>query len=193
MELFVRKHRGLELTDAGREYLDNCVAIFDSCENAASAAQRAHSSISGSVRVLASSEFGTAIIGAATHFLLRDNPDNDIDVKIIPNDKLIVGDFDFDCMIYVGESPNSALMRRTLGAISYDFMPAPTFWLGTERRKLAPQTVSIGRIRYRFPVRLAKAFTTAGEMTGVAGSPTPSGASSLGTICTSIAAGASDM
>ncbi|WP_246674620.1 LysR family transcriptional regulator [Mesorhizobium sp. B4-1-3] len=74
VQLFVRKSRGLELTDAGREYLDNCTAIFDSCENAASAAQRAHSSISGSVGVIASSEFGTAIIGAAAHFLLRDNP-----------------------------------------------------------------------------------------------------------------------
>ncbi|MBZ9813584.1 LysR family transcriptional regulator [Mesorhizobium sp. CA7] len=127
VELFVRRRRGLELTDAGREYLDNCTAIFDSCDNAASAAQRAHSSISGSVRVIASSEFGTAIIGAAAHFLLRDNPNIDVDVKIIPNDKLIVGDFDFDCMIYVGEPPNSALMRRTLGAISYALYASPDF------------------------------------------------------------------
>lgn len=50
-----------------------------------------------------------------------------------------------------------------------------------------------GSERYRFPVSRAKAFTTAGEVMGVAGSPTPKGASSLGTICTSIIAGASDM
>jgi hypothetical protein len=59
--------------------------------------------------------------------------------------------------------------------------------------KARPQTVSSGRDRYLFPVSRANAFTTAGEVTGVAGSPTPKGASSLGTICTSIAAGISDM
>jgi len=127
VELFVRKRRGLELTEAGREYLDNCTAIFDSCETAATAAQRAHSSISGSLRVVASSEFGTAILGAASHFYVRENPDIDIDIKIIPNDKLIVGDFDFDCMVFIGEPPNSALLRRTMGSVSYGIYASPDF------------------------------------------------------------------
>ena len=35
VELFVRKAKGLELTDAGKEFLDHSAAIFESCENAA--------------------------------------------------------------------------------------------------------------------------------------------------------------
>jgi len=41
--------------------------------------------------------------------------------------------------------------------------------------------VTSGNVRYRFPVSLARALTTAGEITGTGGSPTPVGASVLGT------------
>src|SRR5690606_4918250 len=54
VELFVRKAKGLELTDAGKEFLDHSAIIFDSCENATNAAQRAHSEISGRIRIVAS-------------------------------------------------------------------------------------------------------------------------------------------
>ena len=49
VELFTRKTRGMELTDAGREYFNNCAQIFDACEAAAGAAQRAHSTVSGRI------------------------------------------------------------------------------------------------------------------------------------------------
>ena len=65
VELFVRKAKGLELTDAGKEFLDHSAAIFDSCENAASAAQRAHSTLSGRIRIVSSSAFGTSAKAAA--------------------------------------------------------------------------------------------------------------------------------
>jgi hypothetical protein len=41
--------------------------------------------------------------------------------------------------------------------------------------------VSSGKVRYRFPVNLASALTTAGEITGTEGSPQPVGGSLLGT------------
>ncbi|MCE2522734.1 MAG: LysR family transcriptional regulator [Rhodobacteraceae bacterium] len=51
VKLFIRSARGLILTDAGRAYLETCRLIFDSCEVAASAAQRAHNSVSGKIRI----------------------------------------------------------------------------------------------------------------------------------------------
>jgi DNA-binding transcriptional LysR family regulator len=127
VELFTRKTKGLELTEAGRGYLAHCVAIFDACETAAGAAQRAHSSESGKVTIAASSEFGTSITGSAAYFVSTANPQMDFDLKMYPNDKLIAGDIDFDCMIYVGDAPDSGLLRRKMGEVSNGLYASPEF------------------------------------------------------------------
>jgi len=127
VELFVRKAKGLELTDAGKEFLDHSAAIFDSCENAASAAQRAHSTLSGRIRIVSSSAFGTSLIGAAANYFAVHNPQIDFDLQMYPNDKIIAGQFDFDCMIFVGDPPSSSLMRRKMGDVSFGLYASPHF------------------------------------------------------------------
>lgn len=127
VELFVRKAKGLELTDAGKEFLDHSAVIFDSCDNAVSAAQRAHSTISGRIRIVASSAFGTSLIGAAAQFFAIQNPQIDFDLQMYPNDKIIAGQFDFDCMIFVGDPPSSSLLRRKMGDVSYGLYASPHF------------------------------------------------------------------
>lgn len=127
VELFVRKAKGLELTDAGKEFLDHSSVIFDSCDNAVSAAQRAHSTISGSIRIVASSAFGTSLIGAAAQYFALHNPQIDFDLQMYPNDKIIAGQFDFDCMIFVGDPPSSSLLRRKMGDVSFGLYASPRF------------------------------------------------------------------
>lgn len=127
VELFVRKAKGLELTDAGKEFLDHASIIFDTCENAVSAAQRAHSTISGRIRIVASSAFGTSLIGAAAHYFAVHNPQIDFDLQMYPNDKIIAGQFDFDCMIFVGDPPTSSLLRRKMGNVSFGLYASPHF------------------------------------------------------------------
>lgn len=127
VELFVRKAKGLELTDAGKEFLNHSSGIFDSCENAVNAAQRAHSSISGRIRIVASSAFGTSLIGAAAQYFAVHNPQIDFDLQLYPNDKIIAGHFDFDCMIFVGDPPDSSLLRRKMGDVSFGLYASPGF------------------------------------------------------------------
>jgi DNA-binding transcriptional LysR family regulator len=127
VELFTRKTRGMELTDAGREYFNNCTQIFDACEAAAGAAQRAHSTVSGRVKIAASAEFGTSIIGAAAHFLAQSHAQIDFDLQMYPHDRLIAGQTDFDCMIYVGHPPDSSLLARKMGEVSYGLYASPAF------------------------------------------------------------------
>ena len=79
-------------------------------------------------------------------------------------------------------------MKSTLIRIFANMMLA-TCSLGS----LRCHNVVSGKLRYRFPVSLASALTTAGEMTGTGGSPQPVGASVLGTMCTSTATGESTM
>lgn len=127
VELFVRKARGLELTDAGREFLDNCGAIFDSCENAVSSAQRAHSLIRGRIRIASRTEFGTLLIGAAVHDFALANPEIDFELQLHPADKIIAGQVDFDCLIFIEDLPDSSFLRRKLGTISYGLYANPAF------------------------------------------------------------------
>lgn len=127
VELFVRKTKGLELTDAGREFLEHSACIVESCEAATNAAQRAHSSLSGRIRIIASSAFGTALIGAAaTHFSAQ-HPNVDFDLQVYPNEKLLAGQFDFDCMIFVGDPPASSLLQRKMGEVSFGLYASPAF------------------------------------------------------------------
>ncbi|WP_323779146.1 LysR family transcriptional regulator [Leisingera sp.] len=119
VELFTRSVRGLTLTDAGKAYLDNCKRIFHSCEVAASAAQRAHSSVSGRIRIAASNEFGTSILGAATLFLAQEHPGLDFEVRMYPSDILLTDYPDFDCLISVGTAPDSSYLCRKMGTVSY--------------------------------------------------------------------------
>ncbi|MBN9602055.1 MAG: LysR family transcriptional regulator [Afipia felis] len=127
VELFTRKAKGLELTDAGREFFAHCGKIFESCENAANAAQRAHSTVGGKVRIASSAEFGTSIIGAAAYYIATLNPQLDFDTQVYSPDRLASGQLDFDCMIYVGEAPPSSLIRRKMGEIFYGLYANPAF------------------------------------------------------------------
>lgn len=148
VELFTRKANGLELTDAGKEYLTHCSRIFDLCEEAASAAQRAHSTISGKVKIASSSEFGTSIIGAAAFFVATAHPQLDFDLQMYPNDKLIAGQIDFDCMIYVGEPPDSSMMRRKMGEVSSGLYASPSFLKRFGDPKSADDIRELDGVRY---------------------------------------------
>ncbi len=127
VELFIRSARGLSLTEAGRAYLKNCHRIFESCDLAAYAAQSAHSSVSGKIRIAASAEFGTSILGAATLHLAREHPELDFEVRMYPSDVLLTAQPEFDCLIYVGTVPDSSYLCRKMGTISYGIYASPSF------------------------------------------------------------------
>ena len=134
--LFTRTQKGMVLTDAGKEYYANCSQIFESCDSAASAAQRAHSTVEGKIRIACSTEFGTSIIGAAAYELSLSHPGMDFEVQVYSDDKLIAGHHDFDCMIYLGSPPDSDLIGRRLGEASYGLYTSSHF----SKRYTMPET-----------------------------------------------------
>lgn len=125
VQLFIRKSSRMTLTDAGRAYLEQCDKIFDSCEQAATAAQRAHNEMTGRVRIAASIEFGTAIVGAATHFLATEYPSIDFELRLVANDSTAVDHLEFDCQVHVGRAPESDFMCRKMGDVSYGVYASP--------------------------------------------------------------------
>ena len=127
VELFVRNTRGLRLTDAGREFLKHAQAIFDSCEMATSAAQRGHGTMSGSLRVAASSAFGTSLIGAAAARVAAEHDEVEFDVRLYPNEELMMDRIEVDCMVVVGEPPTERLDRQLLGVMSFQLYASQGF------------------------------------------------------------------
>ena len=127
VELFTRESKGLSLTDAGRAYLGNCESIFASCEAAASAAQHAYSNVTGSVKISASAEFGTSIIGAAALYLSREHPGLDFDIQMYHGAKDAIEQSSFDCLVFVGEPPDSSLMRQKLGSFKFGLFASQPF------------------------------------------------------------------
>ncbi|MBZ7927730.1 LysR family transcriptional regulator [Ensifer adhaerens] len=141
VELFVRRARGLQLTEAGDQFLANCGMIFESCENAVSAAQRAHSTLGGRLRLFASAEFGTTISGAATLAMSLAHPKIEFDIHLFPSERNMVTQNDFDCLIFVGEPPESSLLRRKMGSVSYGLYASPDF-ISKHGMPLVPEVVN---------------------------------------------------
>lgn len=127
VELFIRKRRGLTLTDAGKEFLEHAHAILDSCDVATVAAQRAHGTLSGTLRVVASSAFGTSLIGAAAARVAAESGAVDFDIRLYPNDELLSDRIEFDCMVIVGEPTTHRLHRERLGQMSFQLYASPGF------------------------------------------------------------------
>jgi len=127
VELFVRQPRGLTLTEAGKHFLEHAQAIFDSVDVATVAAQRAHGTLSGSMRIVASSAFGTSLIGAAAARVAAENDGVQFDVRLYPNEELLMGLIEFDCMVVVGEPNTERLHRTLLGEMSFQLYASPSF------------------------------------------------------------------
>jgi DNA-binding transcriptional LysR family regulator len=127
VELFTRQSRGLTLTDAGKQFLEHAQAIFDSCDVATVAAQRAHGTLSGTLRVAASSTFGTSLIGAAASRVAAGNDGVEFDIRLYPNEELLVDHIEFDCMVVVGEPATDRLHRQRLGEMAFQLYASPNF------------------------------------------------------------------
>ena len=127
VELFTRHKRGLKLTEAGRAFLDKSQRIFESCEIAANSAHRANNVVSGKLRIVASAEFGTSILGAASLILAQQHPELQFELRIFPTDNLLVNEVDFDCMIYIGTAPDSDYLCRKMGNVHYGLYASPNF------------------------------------------------------------------
>lgn len=127
VELFVRSSKGLNLTDAGNTYLAHSRKVFDICELAASAAQRAHTTYAGKVRLAGSTEFGTVILGAATIQLAKEYPDLEFETRVFSQNTLLVDQHNFDCYVCVGNLPDSDYRCRKMGTVRYGLYASPQF------------------------------------------------------------------
>ncbi len=80
VELFVRQGRSLELTEAGQTLLTHARHILESCETARSAVTETSDGVSGTLRIGATGEFGTAFYAQMLYAFRKLHPEVQIDL-----------------------------------------------------------------------------------------------------------------
>ncbi len=113
-DLFVRLPRRLELTDEGSRYLSHCRNILAAIEDATDDIKTTEEKLSGRLSVGVASEFGTSTVGQILEEFAHAHPDVLFDVEILSDYQAYFDDPDIDCLIYVGNPPDTSLIGRKI-------------------------------------------------------------------------------
>lgn len=114
IDLFVRLPRRLELTDHGSRFLAHCYSILGAVENATDDIRTSSDGLVGRLSVAVASEFGTSTVGPVLEKFARSYPKLNFDVEILSDYQVYFENLDIDCLIFVGEPPDTSLIGRCI-------------------------------------------------------------------------------
>jgi DNA-binding transcriptional LysR family regulator len=120
--LLQRTTRRVSLTDVGRVYYDHCVRIVAELEEAQRAVAETQATPTGPLRVTAPLTF--SIVGPVLAEYLRLYPS--VDVELVCTDRRVdLIEERFDLAIRAGQTPDSTLVARKLGALRRRLLASP--------------------------------------------------------------------
>jgi DNA-binding transcriptional LysR family regulator len=121
--LLQRTTRRVSLTDVGRVYYEHCLRIVAELEDADRAVAQTQATPSGPLRVTAPLTF--SIVGPVLAEYLRLYPA--VDVELVCTDRRVdLVEERFDLAIRAGQTPDSTLVARKLGALRRRLLAAPS-------------------------------------------------------------------
>jgi DNA-binding transcriptional LysR family regulator len=126
VRLFDMTTRRLNLTEAGRRYLDRCVQILAEVDEAAHEASQYQSTPRGLLRVTAPATFGRLHLAPAIAEFMDLYPELAIDADFTDRFVSLV-DEGFDVAVRVGRLPDSSLVVRRLGPCRMLTCAAPAY------------------------------------------------------------------
>lgn len=127
VELFVRSARNLKLTEAGREFLRYCKDIVESCNSACADIQNLENAMAGKFRVKIYTEFGSVVVGPVLVAIAREFQSLEIEVLSLTGLDVLDHEMDFDCLVYVGNPPDSDLVGALLSNFTYKLYASPKY------------------------------------------------------------------
>jgi DNA-binding transcriptional LysR family regulator len=114
--LITRSTRRLELTDAGRDYLDACRQILEQVDEAERTASGAYAKVRGRLVVAAPVVFGRLhVVPLAAAFLER-HPEVDIQLRLGDRNVNLIEEH-VDVALRIGTLPDSSLVATPVGAV----------------------------------------------------------------------------
>jgi DNA-binding transcriptional LysR family regulator len=124
--LITRSTRRLELTDAGRDYLDACREILEQVDEAERVASGAYAKVKGQLVVAAPIVFGRLhVVPVATAFL---EAQAEVDIQLRLGDRNVnLIEEHVDVALRIGALPDSGLVATQLGAVRRVVCASPAY------------------------------------------------------------------
>jgi DNA-binding transcriptional LysR family regulator len=132
--LFQRTTRRLNLTEAGRSYLNATRGVLETLDSAANAVRDTQSTLTGPLRINAPVSFGTAHIAPLLTGFLAQHPGVQIDLTL--NDRVVdLIEEGYDMVVRIGVLPDSSLIARRLAPARLAIVGAPAYFKRQGRPK----------------------------------------------------------
>ena len=126
IRLITRSTRRLELTEAGREYLEACRQILEQVDEAERAASGAYADVRGRLVVAAPVVFGRLhVVPVATAFLER-HPEVDVQLRLGDRNVNLIEEH-VDVALRVGNLPDSSLVATPVGFVQRVVCASPAY------------------------------------------------------------------
>lgn len=125
VQLLHRTTRRLNLTDAGRTYLDYCRQIGELLQQAEHAVSAVTTDISGRLRFTAPSSFGEVFLAEIADIFRRTYPQVDLDVDLSVAQRDLIAD-GYDCAIRSARTIDDSLVARPVGVIREIVVASPS-------------------------------------------------------------------
>lgn len=125
--LFQRTTRRLNLTEAGRSYLNATRVVLETLDGAANAVRDTQSTLTGPLRINAPVSFGIAHIAPLLTGFLAQHPGVQIDLTL--NDRVVdLIEEGYDMVVRIGVLPDSSLIARRLAPARLAIVGAPAYF-----------------------------------------------------------------
>lgn len=124
--LITRSTRKLELTDAGRDYLDACRQILEQVDEAERTASGAYAKVKGRLVVAAPIVFGRLHVVPVAAAFLEVHPDVDIQLRLGDRNVNLIEEH-VDVALRIGELPDSNLVATQVGSIRRVVCASPAY------------------------------------------------------------------
>src|SRR5262249_15121385 len=115
-QLLIRTGRNIQLTDAGRDYIDAVRQIVGQLKDADSRASGDYEIPRGELRLTVTQEFGRHVVLPLAYEFLREHPEITLDI-ISTNWFVDLMEEDIDVGVRIGHLPDSSLMAVKVGTI----------------------------------------------------------------------------
>lgn len=124
--LLTRSTRKLELTDAGRDYLEACRQILEQVDEAERAASGAYAKVKGRLVVAAPIVFGRLHVVPVAAAFLEAHPELDIQIRLGDRNVNLIEEH-VDVALRIGTLPDSSLVATPVGSIRRVVCASPAY------------------------------------------------------------------
>lgn len=124
--LITRSTRKLELTDAGRDYLEACRQILEQVDEAERAASGAYARVKGRLVVAAPIVFGRVHVVPVVAAFLEAHPEVDIQLRLGDRNVNLIEEH-VDVALRIGTLPDSSLVATPVGSIRRVVCASPAY------------------------------------------------------------------